>query len=1309
MRSIKLNISVLFLIVSLFISFRLYSQSADVTKGCIPLEVNFNTSELSRYYWEFVEGNATSTLQNPTHIFTHAGNYTIRLYEGQNGNKIGEINIKVYEDPFIDFEADTTFGCTPLTVAFTSEISLDPEINIIGYNWTFGDGESSTEQNPIHIYKVGGEFKVSLELITDIVQCNEIYSKEKYIKTEEVYINFVPNTYFICDNEGKIKFQNKSSNEPGYTYFWDFGNGKTSTEYNPDSVHFERGNFTITLEVTPPEGCVYKKKRTITIGKPIFDLKIPEIGCIHEYFDGRFNDSTVIVNDTKADSFEWYFSPVPEDWNSKRYFYKNGELALSNDLHIVYNESGIKNLFLRAYSGEGCFSDTSFTILIEDPEPQITINPRGGCDIPVTINFNTTDTTFSKYYWNYLSGSPVTLFDKYSGEYVYSYPYVDSLYWKLREAIPITLDILTKNNCKDFVQAFYIHESINASFVPDNVQGCAPLKVTFADSSKSKIPIIEWKYIYGNGDSTILYTNEDHSYTFTNPGDYFIKQIIENENGCKDTSAGVWIRVGEPIFPEYEIDKTEICLGDSVQIFFKNEDSRIDAFHIYTDDGRYNNCWKDKNKSHVFNTMPGEYPIIAVIEYNGCYVHDTSNYKITVKGAKANIGYFIDCENPNTVTFEDKSINSDKSIWTIDGDTILDKTKFNKYFDNTGDYLAKLESYEIASGCAPTIDSANFKITNIKANLEVPSKFCDSDLIDLNAEKSIDVMSGCTYGYTYYINNSQVPFKTNSSVFSTILPSDKYEIKLIVEDVNGCKDTIVKNIRSYGIHMDITLDKEIICLPSKIKVTNNTVGDTTLFWKWFDGSTEKSPEITIESTILPDHALITGYVFDALGCFQNYSKKIPLYKPESDISILPRTSICVGDELKFSAKDYNEQGSKLDFNWILEGIDSFSQKDNSVVIDSAGTYQLKYHFTEISSGCSGDSIATINVYDIPKANFYSDIDSLSPLCYPQVVVFKDTSTIYGPGYIEWVFEDVSLSNNNKKTQVIVFPKGKHKASLIAQSFSGCADTLSKYIDVVGPEGEVVSDKFSVCTGDTITFHLINAVDVNSFKWDFGDGVVISDKNPIKYAFNRVIDTTDAKIIIKSTDNCEKSIDIPLLVNEVAADFEKIDTTVFCNGYAFLRNLSVGANKFIWSTKGEINDSLNPIFIVYPTSGSYEITLKASNTINNCKDEITKTIDLEEYKTVYTLPNVFTPNNDGENDTFRPVITNEDFVGSLYFKTFKIYNRWGNIVYDNENPESGWDGKFNGVDAPAGVYGYYLNVDINGCGSIIEKGNITLIR
>lgn len=133
------------------------------TSGCAPLTVAFtdlSTGEITSWDWDFGDGG-TSTLQNPVHDYLSAGSYTVSLtVTGPSGSdtetKTGYIT--VYDIPAADFVGSPTSGAAPLTVDFTDLSSGNPD----SWNWTFGDGGSSTAQNPSHIYTLPGTYTVTL-------------------------------------------------------------------------------------------------------------------------------------------------------------------------------------------------------------------------------------------------------------------------------------------------------------------------------------------------------------------------------------------------------------------------------------------------------------------------------------------------------------------------------------------------------------------------------------------------------------------------------------------------------------------------------------------------------------------------------------------------------------------------------------------------------------------------------------------------------------------------------------------------------------------------------------------------------------------------------------------------------------------------------------------------------------------------------------------------------------------------------------------------------------------------------------------
>ena len=88
-----------------------------------------------------------------------------------------------------------------------------------------------------------------------------------------------------------------------------------------------------------------------------------------------------------------------------------------------------------------------------------------------------------------------------------------------------------------------------------------------------------------------------------------------------------------------------------------------------------------------------------------------------------------------------------------------------------------------------------------------------------------------------------------------------------------------------------------------------------------------------------------------------------------------------------------------------------------------------------------------------------------------------------------------------------------------------------------------------------------------------------------------------------------------------------------------------------------------------------------------------------------IPNAFTPNGDGKNDK---LFVRSEIIESF---TFRIYNRWGELIFETQNIEEGWDGKYNGKNCPPGVYDYYYEGVCVGesHAKYKTKGNITLIR
>ncbi len=208
------------------------------------------------FTWDFDDGSPVNSNANPTHTYTNAGTYTIQLhvdkYICENDTSMV---LLINPLPSPDFLADEIEGCLPVEVTFddlSSDIQAGAE-----YEWSFGDGESSSDAGSTsHIYTEAGLYTVGL-IINNTERC-----EESIIVPNLIQVNPNPEAGFEADpwittlDTPIIDFSDLSiSDSTIVTYEWDFGDGNTSTEENPSHTYTDPGEFEIKLYIETINGC----------------------------------------------------------------------------------------------------------------------------------------------------------------------------------------------------------------------------------------------------------------------------------------------------------------------------------------------------------------------------------------------------------------------------------------------------------------------------------------------------------------------------------------------------------------------------------------------------------------------------------------------------------------------------------------------------------------------------------------------------------------------------------------------------------------------------------------------------------------------------------------------------------------------------------------------------------------------------------------------------------------------------------------------------------------------------------------------
>ncbi len=149
-------------------------------------------------------------------------------------------------------------------------------------------------------------------------------------------------------------------------------------------------------------------------------------------------------------------------------------------------------------------------------------------------------------------------------------------------------------------------------------------------------------------------------------------------------------------------------------------------------------------------------------------------------------------------------------------------------------------------------------------------------------------------------------------------------------------------------------------------------------------------------------------------------------------------------------------------------------------------------------------------------------------------------------------------------------------------------------------------------------------------------------------------------------------------------------------------LATGGTTYSWTPQTGLNnpDISNPVATISSTEKYY---VKGTNG-QGCYgyDSIIVYTNFNN-PSRYFMPNAFSPNGDGINDCFRP-----SYWGTIKKMKFSIFNRWGTLIYYSEEPDACWDGIYNGKQADAGSYVYYIIAETT-CGTVNKKDNFILIR
>ncbi|MBK7433976.1 MAG: PKD domain-containing protein [Chitinophagaceae bacterium] len=1146
--------------------------SANPLSGCAPVVVNFtdqSTGNPTQWRWDL--GNGTiSFLQNPSVTYFNPGQYTIRLIV-TNGLGVSDTltrtnYITINAQPTVNFTGNPLTGCYPLPVQFT-DLSTAGSGSISSWQWDFGDGTSSSVQNPSHTYGAAGNYNVSLRIVNS-AGCITVLTKPQYIRISTgVHADFshsLPNT---CNPPAVINFQNLSTGSGTLTYLWSFGDGGTSTLANPSHTYLTAGSYTVRLIVTNNTGC----RDTLIRPNAII------IGSVNAAFTAADNvcvNSPLSINNTSIPA------PVSSAWD-----FGDGTTSTATNPTKSYSTPGIYTI--RLIANFGACNDTAFktVTVMNKPAADFTAPVTAACQPPLTVSFTNSSPGFGfGYQWDFGDGNSSN-----APNPVHTYTSTGSF--------DVTLIVTNLQGCSDTMRKVAFVKILPPDVTIDNLpkSDCAPLTWHFTATVNSVDPVLSYQWDFGDGNTSTL---PDPVHTF-GVGSYTIQLVITTIGGCTDT-----VRVTDGIIAStkptanFSANPRDVCAHTNVLFTDLSIGNVTRWFWTFGDGGTST----EQNPVHMYEDT-GYFHVQLVVWNNGC--PDTIRFMnyIHVKPPIANFAASFQCIDPRVQTFTDQSIGADTWNWDFgDGNTSTLQSPVHVYAD-TGNYIVTLLVRNNTTGCEHVKTQA-IRVVIERAHFTVSdSVICKNNPVVFTASETV-LANIALYSWDFGDGGTA----TGLNPSHTYTQAGSYSVRLIITDILGCSDTLVKPlyIRVDGPTSLFAVSTPSVCSMNAVNFTDLSTTDGThpiVSWTWDygDGIIETLSSPPFQHTYAsPAIYNISLRVTDSRGCIDNwtFNGAVMISHPTADFGSADTLS-CPNQVIHFSN---TSTGWSPSFLWDFGDGNTSMATTPTHNYAADGLYTVRLVVTDMY-GCQ-DTITRPDFIRIisPHASFVLS-DSITT-CPPLFVNFTNTSQNYTA--INWDFGDGTSTQTPDPSHFYSTP-GVFLAKLTVTGPGGCIDSFTKVITVRGPQGNFAYGPIGGCKPLMINF-TASTQDRLSFVWDFDDGTILNTTDSVINYTYTLLGNYIPKMILVDSNGCQVPIvgsdTIHVLGVDAAFNF---NTQSICDaGTVSFTDQSTGNDLitgYRWEFGDGNNSSLQNPSHFYTAPGMYYPRLIV-NTQSGCSDTLT---------------------------------------------------------------------------------------------------------
>lgn len=1061
------------------------ASASTICEGQSVIFTNQSSANATDFIWNFGDGSPEVYTAAPTveHVFQNAGNYDVTLIAAVGGPASGcqdqvIIPIEVLPGPEALIQLDQGEDCDELNVTFSDASNGD----IIAWDWFFGNGNTSTDQNPpTQQYSDVGAYNV----ILTVEASNGCLNSD----TRIVRVHESPEAAFLAQDVcvGSLaSFTDLSTSQAGdpiVSWDWDLGNGQTSTEQNPNGIFNSIGTFDVSLEVSTAH-CSGSITQQINV-EPSPDANFAAStlsGCAP--LEVEFSNASA-----GAVSYTWIFGDGAG----------TGE---EDPTHTFVNFGDVDSIYqvqLVAFTAFGC-SDTARVDVVVHPGAQSMFQSfyTPGC-APMPASFVNNSQNANSYQWDFGDGSPVST--EVNPTHIYSNP------TPFLQNYVVELIAFTANGCNDTTEATVtVFPEPNFQFTLEENAGCAPFQVQFPLTSGAVSH--SWNF----GDGTIS-SSPAPSHTFMNntldTAVYTTELVATSPFGCVDTAEVDIVVFPNPI-SQFSVNLTAGC--SPLEVTFENQSVLADSVFWSYGDGNTSDTSAQFHE-HVFHNTSDQvltYTIeLTAFTENGCSRSFTRTIDVFPEVEAAFEHPPAGC-SPLSFTMQNTSANASIYQWDFGNGTSSLAPQPVVAYSNSGPQNDTLNIQLVATSAFGCEDTARSQIVVYpKPNAAYFNQIeAGCSPLEVTFQNTSSVADAYLWNYGDG-TTAEVDEAIHSHTFvSTMNVPQNFEVSLVAFSEFGCSDTARGQITVYPEVIANFQPEAEGCTPLDVNFVNQSFGASTYLWRFGDGNEAFQPNtshtfVNSLDTVRDFEVMLVAQ--SGFGCTDTAYQNVKVFPLPNVLFAVEQIEGCFPADVHFG----NYTTGAVSYEWAYgdgnTSTETAASHAHTYVNESEQiqTYTVSLQATS-EHGCQRSS--SIDVDIIPEIEANAVIPPGG--CSPYTAQFENNSR--GAFSYLWEFGDGNTSEANSPSYIYTNPSvedSTYVGRFIARSLWGCADTLDFEIPVFGqPEAAFLAapavQQFPDATVDLANFSAANAT--ASFRWTWGDGQITESNvldEPASYTYD----------------------------------------------------------------------------------------------------------------------------------------------------------------------------------------------------------------